>query len=162
MAEGKKTWKEKHPKLATFIDEKLPKVKDLIAGILPDKGVLGIIKNLVDKDPDIRPEDKLEFTKLMNDFELEQQRLELKASEEATKRHQADMLSDSWLSKNIRPLTLIFLTLAVTTVAIIDSASLQFNVDADWKEVFQWAWMATLSFYFIGREASKMMKASKK
>lgn len=62
----------KESRLGQWLKEKAPKVLDTIGDVLPDKGVLGIIKNLVDKSEDIPAEDKLEYAKLEKEFyELE-------------------------------------------------------------------------------------------
>ena len=70
--------------------------------VLPDKGVLGLVKNLIKKDPALPAEDKEKALALLRQDTVEMQ--------EVSKRWQADMKSDSWLSKNTRPLTLVFLT----------------------------------------------------
>lgn len=61
----------KETKLGIFLKEKAPHILDKVSGLLPDSGVLGIVKNLVHSDPDILPEDKLEFAKLEQDFQIE-------------------------------------------------------------------------------------------
>ena len=70
---------------------------NVIGDILPDQGALGMVKNLIDKDPDLPPQDKETALKL-----LEQDTIEL---QEISKRWESDMKSDSWLSKNVRPLS---------------------------------------------------------
>lgn len=71
---------------------------------LADSGVLGVVKDLIVADKQITPEDKEHALKL-----LEMDSIEL---QEVSKRWQSDMTSDSWLSKNVRPLTLIFFSLS--------------------------------------------------
>ena len=78
-------------------------VLDSLAEVLPDKGLLGVVKNLIDKDETLPPPDKEMALKL-----LEQDIVE---AQEVSKRWQSDMKSDSWLSKNTRPMSLIFLTI---------------------------------------------------
>lgn len=65
----KKPFKE--TKLGHFLTVKAPKVLDMVGDVLPDKGVLGIVKNLIDRDPEIPAEDKLEFEKLFLEYEKE-------------------------------------------------------------------------------------------
>ena len=77
-------------------------VVNSIAEVLPDKGLFGIVKNLITGDKDLSLTDKETALKL-----LEQDMVEM---QEVSKRWVADMASDSWLSKNTRPLSLIFLT----------------------------------------------------
>ncbi len=60
-------FKEKHPKLAAFIAEKLPSAGDLIGSALPDKGLLGVLKNIISKDNTLSPEDKALADKLFID-----------------------------------------------------------------------------------------------
>jgi len=91
--------KFKDTKLGKWLKEKAPKVLDAVGDALPDNGVLGVVKNLIDSEPDLSAEDRLEFMKLANEYEITRE-------EEVTKRWQYDMSSNSWLSKNIRPLTL--------------------------------------------------------
>ena len=75
---------------------------------IPDKGLLGLVKNLIDKDDTLPPKDKETALKL-----LEMDNNELV---EITKRWQSDNNSDSSLAKNVRPLSLIFLTISLSTI----------------------------------------------
>lgn len=77
---------------------------DSIADVMPDKGLLGVVKNLIDQDPDIPPQDKETAMKLLEMDMIEMQ--------EVSKRWTADMTSTSWLSQNVRPLTLVFFSVA--------------------------------------------------
>ena len=75
--------------------------------------------------------------------------------EELTKRTQADMASDSWLSKNIRPMTLIFILLVYTAFAAMSAADIEVN--NNYVELLgQWG-MLIMSFYFGGRTLEKIM-----
>lgn len=71
--------KEKKPfketKLGKWLTEKAPKIGNAIGSVLPDKGLIGIIKHAITTDPDIAPEIKLEFEKLEQEFELEMEQL---------------------------------------------------------------------------------------
>lgn len=67
-------FKSKHPKLAEFIENKAPNILNAVGGVLPDKGALGILKNIITSSPDISSEDKLALQKLLLDAqELEMQ-----------------------------------------------------------------------------------------
>ncbi len=77
---------------------------DSIGDIMPDKGLLGMVKNLIDQDPDIPPQDKETAMKLLEMDMIEMQ--------EVSKRWTADMASTSWLSQNVRPITLVFFSVA--------------------------------------------------
>ena len=102
MSKPKKKFKD--TKVGKFLLGKSG-IVDVISNILPDRGTLGMIKNLIHKDPDLPPQDKEIALKL-----LEQDMTEL---QEVTKRWDSDMKSDSWLSKNTRPMALIFLTISL-------------------------------------------------
>ena len=84
-----------------------------LGDVLPDKGVMGLVKNLIKKDPELPAEDKEKALALLHQDTVEMQ--------EVSKRWQADMKSDSWLSKNTRPLTLVFLTVSMVLLIFIDS-----------------------------------------
>jgi len=90
MSENKKSFKE--TKVGAFLASKAPKVLDAIGDILPNQGTLGVVKNLITSDTKIKPADKEQAMKL-----IEQDMQELK---EVSSRWRADMKSDSWLSKN--------------------------------------------------------------
>ena len=113
MADKKKF---KETKIGAFLKNKAPKILDGIGDILPDNGAFGIVKNLISSDSSISPEDKEMAMKL-----LEQDIAEMN---NISSRWQSDMKSDSWLSKNTRPMTLIFLTLAMTIFIVLDSTIL--------------------------------------
>ena len=114
MSKPKKKFKE--TKIGAFLKNKAPKILDGIGDILPDNGAFGIVKNLISSDSSISPEDKEMALKL-----LEQDIAEMN---NISSRWQSDMKSDSWLSKNTRPMTLIFLTLAITIFIVLDSTIL--------------------------------------
>ena len=116
-------------KIGAFLKTKAPTLIKKIGDLLPDKGGLAIVKNLISSDTKIKAVDKEMAMKL-----IEQDLTEM---ENVSKRWSSDMKSDSWLSKNTRPLTLIYLTLASTTLMILDSFhSLLFDVDTAWVELF--------------------------
>ena len=100
----KKKKKFRDTKVGSFLLEKAPSILGIVGDVLPNAGVLGVVKGLIQKeDPAVLPpEDKEKALKL-----LEQDMVEM---QEVSKRWASDMKSDSWLSKNTRPLTLIYLT----------------------------------------------------
>ena len=105
---------------------------------------------------------KTELQKVFNEHEEKMTALVNEANagteKELTERLRIDMTSDNKLSKNIRPAVLIFLCVAITTLCILDSSK-AIVVRNEWVELFKWAWMAVLSFYFIGREVQKWKQA---
>ena len=143
---AKKTFKE--TKVGAFLASKAPKVLDAIGDILPDQGTLGIVKNLITSDSNIEPIDKEQAMKL-----IEQDLIEM---ENVSKRWESDMKSDSWLSKNTRPLTLIYLTLASTILIVIDSFHTMFDVDTAWVELLKTLLITVYVAYFGSRGAEKI------
>ena len=90
---------------------------------------------------------------------LKSQELDVQFDQELTKRLQADMTSDSWLSKNIRPLTLIFILVMYSLLSI--SSGFEFKVTQAYIELLgQWG-MLIMSFYFGGRSLEKIVSVAK-
>ena len=87
--------------------------------------------------------------------ELEQDVIEM---QEITKRWQSDMSSDSWLSKNIRPLSLAFLTLTLFIYIILDSALDTFKIDQQWISLLGNLLMLVYGGYFGARTLEKIRK----
>ena len=121
--------------------------------VLPDKGVLGLVKNLIKKDPALPAEDKEKALALLRQDTVEMQ--------EVSKRWQADMKSDSWLSKNTRPLTLVFLTVAMVLLIFIDSTGLDFEVDGGWVDLLKSLLITVYVAYFGSRGAEKFKTIQK-
>ena len=94
---------------------------------------------------------KNEFTKIIQDHEY-------LLDAELTKRHQADMTSDSKLSKLIRPMTLIYMTTFLTTLVITDSIEgIDFTIASHWVTLLGVLLTTVFSFYFGGREIQKWL-----
>ena len=90
---------------------------------------------------------------------LKKEEIDLQYEQELTKRLQADMTSDSWLSKNIRPLTLIFILVMYSLLSI--SSGFKFEVTESYVQLLgQWG-MLIMSFYFGGRTLEKMTTVAK-
>lgn len=87
--------------------------------------------------------------------ELEQDVTEM---QEVTKRWQSDMQSDSWLSKNIRPLSLAFLTFSLFLYIILDSSNLNFDIKAQWIDLLASLLMLVYGGYFGARALEKITK----
>ena len=105
---SKKKFKE--TKVGAFLTEKAPQLVSQLGEFLPDQGGLGIVKNLITSDTTIEPQDKEMAMKLLEQDIAEMQNI--------SNRWNSDMKSDSWLSKNTRPLTLIYLTFALSLIHI--------------------------------------------
>ena len=83
---------------------------------------------------------------------------EAKMQEEVTERWQADMKSDSWLSKNVRPLTLIFLVVSTVLIIFIDGGVVNFHVGEEWVDLLKIVLMTTIGAYFGGRSYEKIKR----
>jgi len=125
---------------------------DSIGDVLPDQGVLGLVKGLISKDDSLPQEDKETALKLI---EIDSAELQ-----EVSKRWDSDMKSDSWLSKNTRPMSLIFLTLSMVMLIILDSFEWGFNVSEGWVDLLQTLLVTVYVAYFGSRGAEKFKKIS--
>ena len=114
------------------------------------KGVGGVIDNLHTSD-----EEKLEAERkikgLVMSYEAEMQK-------QITERWKVDMKSDSWLSKNIRPMVLIFLVVSTVLLIFIDAGAISFEVKASWVDLLQLVLITVIGAYFGGRSLEKVKK----
>ena len=130
--------------------------------MFPIADLLNIGGKLIDKlipDPEAKAKAQLDLAKLAQEGQLAQIQADITESQELTKRLQADMTSDSWLSKNIRPMTLIVIFLGYFTFAMMSA----FGIDTNKEYVQllgQWG-MLIMSFYFGGRTLEKIMDSKK-
>lgn len=126
--------------------------------MFPLETVLNVGMKLVDKffpDPEAKAKAQLELLQMQQAGEFKNIEADIAEQQELTKRAQADMSSDSWLSKNIRPMTLIFILGAYFLFAMMSA----YGKDANPKYVEllgQWG-MLIMSFYFGGRTLEKIM-----
>jgi hypothetical protein len=140
--------KVKNTKLGDWLRDKAPKILDTTGDLLPDKGVLGVIKRLVDSDPDITPEQKMEFERLAAETEQV-------AQTNVTERWKADMDSDVKIAKVIRPSIMIYLIALFTVITIWDSVSESFIVKDNYVDLLQILLLTTAGAYFAGRTIEK-------
>tara|TARA_R110000824_G_scaffold389255_1_gene585258 strand:+ start:3378 stop:3830 length:453 start_codon:yes stop_codon:yes gene_type:complete len=140
-------------KIGAFLSSKAPKILNALGDVLPNQGTLGLVKNLISSDNKIKAVDKEQAMKL-----IEQDIAEIK---EVSSRWRSDMKSDSWLSKNTRPLALIFLTASAVLMMSIDSLHLQFNVDEEWISLLKTLLVTVYVAYFGSRGAEKITKINK-
>ena len=147
----KKTFKE--TKIGAFLSSKAPKVLQALGDVLPNQGTLGVVKNLITSDNKIKQADKEHAIKL-----IEQDIAEMK---EVSSRWRSDMKSDSWLSKNTRPLALVFLTASAVLMMAVDSFHLQFDVDESWISLLKTLLVTVYVAYFGSRGAEKITKINK-
>lgn len=114
------------------------------------KGVGDVIDNLhTSKDEKLAAE--LKIKELLSNYEIEMEK-------QVTARWAADMNSDSWLSKNVRPMTLIFLVVSSILMIFIDSGTIKFIVDDEWKSLLQLVLVTVIGAYFGGRSYEKAKK----
>lgn len=147
MKKDRKKFKE--TKVGIFLKEKAPKILDTIGDILPSNGAYGIVKNLISSDSNIKPQDKEMALKLLDQ--------DIAEMENISSRWASDMKSDSWLSKNTRPMTLIFLTLAMTIFIVLDSTIL-LEIKDGWVSLLEALLLTVYVAYFGSRGAEKITK----
>ena len=130
--------------------------------MFPITALFDIGTKLIDKlipDPEAKAKAQQELVKLQQEGKLAELNADNIEAQELTKRQQADMASDSWLSKNIRPMTLIFILIVYTIFAAMSAADIEVN--NNYVELLgQWG-MLTMSFYFGGRSLEKIMEMKK-
>ena len=140
--------KIKDTKLGAWLKSKAPNVLDTVGNLLPDQGALGIVKNLIDKDPDVNTDEGV----AMVDAEIEFQK-------NVTERWKADMGSDVKLAKLIRPITLIALMSMFMVTMILDSLdNWPFNVKDSYIDLLQVLMLTAFGAYFAGRTIEKAKK----
>jgi hypothetical protein len=114
------------------------------------KGVGGVIDNL-----HTSAEEKLEaerkIKELVANYEVEMEK-------NITARWEADLKSDSWLSKNVRPMVLIFLIVCTMLLIFIDAGALSFEVKSTWVDLLQLVLITVIGAYFGGRSLEKVKK----
>ena len=104
----------------------------------------------------ISNEDKIKLQQMI----YEQQNIEM---ESITRRWEADSKSDSWLSRNVRPMVLIWCIVVFSLAGILDSIeSIPFNIGVTWNDTFEKVMMAVVISYFGGRSSEKAINAFKK
>ena len=110
-------------------------------------------------DPEAKAKAQQELLKMQQEGKLAELNADNIEAQELTKRQSADMMSDSWLSKNIRPMTLIFILVTYTTFGMMSAWDIEVN--NNYVELLgQWG-MLIMSFYFGGRTFEKIMDMKK-
>ena len=110
----------------------------------------GVIDDLVTTD-DERMAAKAKLKQIVLDHEA-------KMEQNITDRWSADMNSDSWLSKNVRPLVLIFLVVCTMLMIFIDAGTIAFTVEEKWTYLLQLVLITVIGAYFGGRSFEKRKK----
>jgi uncharacterized membrane protein (DUF106 family) len=126
--------------------------------MLPIAALLSIGEKVLDKvlpDPEARAKAQTMLLEMQQKGELAKLQADMNEQDNLTKRAEADMKSDSWLSKNIRPMTLIFILLTYTVFGMMSAWEIEVN--NNYVELLgQWG-MLIMSFYFGGRTLEKIM-----
>ena len=114
------------------------------------KGVGGVIDNLhTSKEEKLEAERKIK--ELLANYQVEMEK-------NITSRWEADLKSDSWLSKNVRPMVLIFLIICTMLLIFIDAGAINFDVKDTWVDLLQLVLITVIGAYFGGRSFEKVKK----
>ena len=114
------------------------------------ESVGGVLDNVI-----TTKDEKLEAKRLLKQVILSH---EAEMEKNITDRWSADMNSDSWLSKNVRPMTLIFLVVSTVLMIFIDAGTIQFTVEEKWTDLLQLVLITVIGAYFGGRSLEKTKK----
>ena len=114
------------------------------------ESVGGVLDNLTTST-----EEKLEAKRKLKELITNH---EAKMEQNITDRWSADMNSDSWLSKNVRPLVLVFLVVSTVLMIFIDAGTIAFEVEAKWTDLLQLVLITVIGAYFGGRTMEKRVK----
>ena len=140
--------KIKNTRLGGWLKEKAPKILDVVGDLLPDQGGLGVVKNLLEKEPGIDPAEAKAKVEA-----------EIAFQNNVTERWKADMSSDVNLAKYIRPVTLICLMVMFMATMVADSLdNLQFNVKDSYVSLLEILMLTAFGAYFAGRTIEKPRK----
>jgi uncharacterized membrane protein (DUF106 family) len=131
--------------------------------MIPLAAILSIGEKILDKvlpDPEAKAKAQVSLMEMAQRGELAQLEADVNEQDNLTKRAEADMRSDSWLSKNIRPMTLIFILTVYTVFAMMSAFG--HNANEEYVTLLgQWG-MLIMSFYFGGRTLEKILAMKEK
>jgi len=144
--------KFKDTKVGKFLLNNGSNIIDTIGDVLPSTRILSIVKQLITKDNILPPQDKETALKLLEMDSIEMQ--------EVSARWSSDMKSDSWLSKNTRPLTLIYLTISTSIYILLDSFDMA-AIDGAWIELLKTLLVTIYVAYFGSRGFEKIQSIKK-
>ena len=148
MTGKKQQSKIKDTKLGSWLKDKAPDVLGVVGDLLPDSGGLGVVKNLLDKSPDVDPAE----AQAAIDAEVQFQN-------NVTERWKADMGSDVKLAKLIRPVNLICLMIMFMATIVADSMDAwPFNVKDSYVSLLEILMLTSFGAYFAGRTIEKSRK----
>ena len=147
MAKIKKKFKD--TKVGMFLASNGSSIVDTLGNALPDKGLLAIVKNLIQKQP-MPIKDKEMALRLLDQDITEMQ--------EVTKRWSSDLASDNKLSKNVRPITLLLMTVSLLLFIFLDSTFIDFEFDQVHIDTLKQLCSVIYIAYFGGRSYEKTRK----
>jgi hypothetical protein len=131
-------------------------MKQILAKLFGSAGsnIAEKISNIIDKHTFSKVE-KAQFEKEMQEIFI---KAESDIQKDITERWKIDLNSDSYLSKNVRPLVLIFLITSTVLMVFIDAGAINFTVDSEWKELLKLLLTTTVAAYFGGRSYEKIKR----
>jgi len=139
-----KNKKIKDTKLGQWLKDKAPGVLNTVGDLLPNQGALGLVKNLLDKEPNI---DKEEARAAVN--------AEVEFQNNVSRRWEADMSSDVKIAKIIRPATMIVLMLFFMVMMIWDGLDESFIPKESYVSLLEILMLTVFGAYFAGRTIEK-------
>ena len=152
MEKSKKKFKD--TRVGKFLTKAAPNILKGVSDVVPDAGILKLIGGLISKDEVLTPKDKEEALKLLD--------LDIIEIQEISKRWSSDMSSDSWLSKNVRPMMLIFLTISTWLLILMDSLNIDFGVSTEWIDLLKSLLITVYVSYFGSRGVEKFTSIRQK
>ena len=145
--------KFKDTKVGAFLTKNGSYIVRAIGDSIPDKGLLGLAKNLITEDKTMHESDK---GIALNLLELDE-----KEMDDVTKRWEADASSDNKIAKMARPIIVLYLTVIVTVYIIFDSIGI-FTMDRNWIELMETLLVTVYVAYFGSRGIEKYTKIKSK
>ena len=147
MEERKSKKKFKDTRVGKFLSKAAPKILNGVSDLVPDAGILKLVGGLISKDDVLTHKDKEEALKLLE--------LDIVEMQEVSKRWVSDMSSDSYLSKNVRPMMLVFLTISTWLLILMDSLNIEFAVGIEWIDLLKSLLIVVYVSYFGSRGIEK-------
>ena len=147
MEKRKSKKKFKDTRVGKFLTKVAPNILKGVSDIVPDAGILKLVGSLISKDDVLAPKDKEEALKLLE--------MDIVEMQEVSKRWSSDMSSDSWLSKSVRPMMLIFLTVSTWLLILMDSLNIDFGVSTEWIDLLKSLLITVFVSYYGSRGIEK-------
>ena len=147
MEKIKSKKKFKDTRVGKFLTKVAPNILKGVSDIVPDAGLLKLVGSLISKDDALAPKDKEEALKLLE--------MDIVEMQEVSKRWSSDMSSDNWLSKSVRPMMLIFLTVSTWLLILMDSLAIDFGVSTEWIDLLKSLLIVVYVSYFGSRGIEK-------